>query len=404
MLGDYFSLSVKNVRKRGARSWLTMLGIFIGIAAVVSLISLGQGLQSAITGQFSTLDPDKLTIMNAAPGFGPPGSTAVNKLTDHDVDVLERVNGVDVVVERLIRVVEFEYNDVVDYEYVVNVPQEHDQMEVIYDSLNVELASGRLLTVSDQQKVVLGNDFTDDSYGRKITVGKDVLIQGEKFEVIGILKKASSFQTNGAILMADDDLRDILGIDDEIDIIVVQVEDRDEISDVKKGIEDALRKDRQLKRGEEDFSVQTPEQSLQTINTILAAINLVVGGIAAISLLVGGIGITNTMYTSVLERTKEIGVMKAVGARNKDVLTIFVIEAALLGFIGGLVGVVIGLGLAFIVSLAMNAAFPGIPFQVSISFPLVMLALIFSLVIGSVAGILPAIQAARLRPVDALRS
>lgn len=110
------------------------------------------------------------------------------------------------------------------------------------------------------------------------------------------------------------------------------------------------------------------------------------------------------MYTSVLERRKEIGVMKSVGATSREVVAIFLIEAALLGFIGGLVGALIGLGLAFLVSLAMNVAFPGIPFKVAFSFPLIFLSLVFSLVIGSIAGILPAIQASKLRPVEALRS
>ncbi|MEK6898911.1 MAG: ABC transporter permease [Nanoarchaeota archaeon] len=404
MLKDYLDLATKNVRKRGIRSWLTMLGIFIGIAAVVSLISLGSGLQNAITGQFSTLDPDKLVITNAETGFGPPGATAIKKLSQHDLDIINRVNGIDVVVQRLIRVASFEYNEITGYEYIVNIPEDSKQIKVIYDTLNVGLESGRLLSSNDRNKVVLGSDFTNDDYGKAISVGKRVTIQGRQFQVVGILKKASSFQINNVILMSDEDMRNLLDIGDEFDILVVQVKDRSELSKIKNEVERALRRDRNLKIGEEDFSVQTPEQSIQTINTILGAINLVIGGIAAISLLVGGIGITNTMYTSVLERTREIGVMKAIGAKNKDILAIFVTESSILGFVGGVIGIIIGLFLAFAVSYAMKLFIPGIPFDVTISFPLVLFSLVFSLVIGGIAGIFPAIQASNLRPVEALRA
>jgi putative ABC transport system permease protein len=204
--------------------------------------------------------------------------------------------------------------------------------------------------------------------------------------------------------MAEDDLKDIMNIGDEIDLIAVQVDSVDNVDKTANDIERAMRRDRGLKEGEEDFAVQTPEQSLATINTTLAVINLVVVAIAAISLLVGGIGITNTMYTAVLERTKEIGVMKAIGAKNRDVLILFLAESALLGVAGGLVGVAIGLGLAFLVSVLVTAAFPGISFGVTFSLPLIVGSLLFALLVGAISGVVPALQASRMRPVEALRS
>jgi len=130
---------------------------------------------------------------------------------------------------------------------------------------------------------------------------------------------------------------------------------------------------------------------------------LVVAGIAALSLLIGGIGIANTMYTSVLERTREIGIMKAVGARNQDVLAIFLIESALLGLVGGIIGAAIGLGLAFGVAGLASSALGGIDFKITFSVPLLLAAITFSLLIGVLSGIVPAIQASRLNPVEALR-
>ncbi len=397
-------LASKNIRNRGVRSWLTMIGIFIGIAALVSLITMGQGLQTAITGQFSTIDPDKLIVTNVDTGFGPPGSTAVEKLDDDDKELLESINGVDVVVQRLVRVVSFEFNDKTEFSYVANIPQEEDAIEVVYDALNIELEEGRLLDENDRRKVILGNDFKSDDFGKEIRIGKTVTIQGENFEVIGFLKKAGTFILNGAIIMPDKDLRDILEIGDEYDILIVQVKDAKEVDDLKSTIERKFRDDRDLDPGEEDFSVQTPQQGIQTINTILLSIQMVIAGIAIISLIVGGIGITNTMYTSVLERKKEIGIMKSVGAKNSDIITLFLAESALLGLVGGIVGIIIGLGLAYGAAAGISGALGGLEFVITPNTPLLIFAGVFSVLVGAISGVLPAIQASKLNPVEALRS
>ena len=402
MLFDYFALAFKNIKHRGVRSWLTILGIFIGIAAVVALISLGAGLKDAVTGQFSTLDTDKLIIQNSGTGFGPPGSTVVRKLDEHDVKVIESVSGVKQTLTRLIRMVKVEYNKVAKFQYVVSVHNDREKIQMISDSMNLEMAEGRFLEASDKNKVVLGNDFTDDSFEKPIRVGSNLEIQGENFEVVGILKKGSSFQTNSVVFMMEDDLKRILNIGDEFDIIVAQVYENSNIEDVAKNIERKLRSDRGLKAGEEDFSVQTPLQGVETINLTLNIINLILSGIAGISLFVGGIGIANTMYTSVLERTKEIGVMKAIGAQNKDILLIFLIESGLLGLVGGVIGASLGLGLSYGVSYIVGN-FIGIEMRVLISYPLLLGAVSFSFVVGILSGILPAIQASKLNVVEALR-
>src|SRR3989344_8051230 len=195
MFTDYFFLALRNVRKRGIRSWLTMLGIFLGIAAVVSLISLGQGLQTAITGQFGSLDADKLIVENTGTGFGPPGSTSVRKLTEDDVKIIESVSGVDFVIPRLIRVVKVEFNKLSRFSYIASIPENEEQINIINDALNVEPELGRLMEKDDLGKVVLGNDFLDeDRFEKPIRIGDNLNIQGEDFQVIGILKKAGTFQ------------------------------------------------------------------------------------------------------------------------------------------------------------------------------------------------------------------
>ena len=404
MLLDYVTLALRNIRKRGIRSWLTMLGIFIGIAAVVSLISMGSGLREAITGQFGELGADKLVVQNAETGFGPPGSTAVKKLTSHDLDIVKRVSGVEMAIPRLLRPATVEFNDEVTYGFLASITDDRKEVELIYEALGLELGSGRLLTAEDRGKVIVGADYVDSVFDKEIRVGSRLIIQGESFQVVGILKKASSFIVNSVLIMPEADMKKILSIDDEIDLIAVQVTDEDKSEQIATDIEDAFRKDRKLKKGQEDFTVQTPQQSLQAINTILAIINIVIVGIATISLLVGGIGITNTMYTSVLERTKEIGVMKSIGAKNRDVLGIFLVESSLLGFVGGVVGAIIGLGMAYLISFAVNSAFTGLTFNITLSWPLIIGSILFALVVGTISGIVPALQASRMKPVEALRS
>lgn len=404
MFLDYFLLALKNIRKRGIRSWLTMLGVFIGIAAVVSLISLGQGLETAITGQFSSLSTDTLTITNAETGFAPPGSAAIKKLTKHDLEIIESVQGIRITIPRLLRVARVEYNKILSFSFIGSIPKDKEQAEEIYSSFNLETQQGRLLKSEDTGKIVLGDDYLSDNFFEKeIRIGSKLKIQGKDFEVVGILKRTSTFTLNSAILMNEDDMKDLFDIDDEIDFIVAKVEDENKIEQVAEAIENELRQDRNLKKGEEDFQVQTPIQSLETVSTIINVVNIVVGGIAAISLLVGGIGIANTMFTSVLERRKEIGIMKAIGAKNKTILTVFIIESALLGFVGGIVGVVIGLALAFGVSALANSSLGETIFTLSPSPIFLASALLFSVLIGVISGIIPALQASRLNPVEALR-
>ena len=381
-----------------------MVGIFIGIATVVGLISLGQGLQTAVTGQFATLSTDKLTIQNAGTGFGPPGSTVIEKLNEHDLKVIEGVKGVEYTIPRLIRIIKVEYNEVGQFKYIGDIPDDSALADIVYKAGDLEVKEGRLLKPGDSGKVVIGSNIAKkEEFGKAIEVGKKINIQGKDFEVVGILKKGSSFQVNDVVMMLTNDMKNLLDIGDEIDMIIAQVEKPKEIKDVGDRIEKAMRKDRNLDLGEEDFSVQTPLEAVSAVNSVLTSINLVVVGIAMISLIVGGIGIANTMYTSVLERRREIGTMKAIGAKNSDILWIFLIESGLMGLVGGLIGVAIGLGMALSVASSANSYFGLEIITVDISIPLIITAIIFSFSIGVLFGVIPSYQASKLKPVDALR-
>ncbi len=404
MKKEHFSLAFNNLKRRKLRSWLTILGIFIGIAAVVSLISLGDGLRTAILGQFGALSVDKLTIQNKGSGFGPPGSTVVEKLNEKDLNAILEVDGVKIAIPRILRIVGIEYNKVLSFGYVIDMPMNSEELDLVYSTFSAEVEEGRLLKETDRKKILLGKDIAEsEEFGKKLSVGDKVRINGYFFEVVGILKKSSSFQINMVYFIPREDLEEILGIKNEYDMIIAQVEDRDRIEEISESIKKELMRLRGLDEGEEDFTIQTPLQAISSVNTILDIINIIVAGIAGISLAVGGIGIANTMYTSILERRKEIGIMKAIGAKNSDIAQIFLIESGLLGLVGGILGAIVGISIAFLGAGIANQALEENLFKVSISYTLIFSAIAFSFVIGALSGVLPAIQASKTNVVDALR-
>lgn len=406
MLKDYFIYSVRNLRHRGLRSWLTMIGIFIGIAAVVSLIGLGEGLRVAIGSQFGFLGPDILSVQASGLAFaGPPGTAVVEPLNDKLADKISKINGVEAAFNRYIESVAMEFNDRQEIRFAASVP-EGESRKIFETMVNLKAEKGRLLKEGDSKKAVLGNNFKEDSaFGKGVKVGDKILIKGIYFEVVGILEKKGSFIFDNNMLVNEQTIIDVIGAEkSKVNVIAVKVDDTSRLNEIKDGIEKLLRKERNAEKGEENFQVQSPQQILGTLNSALFAVQLFVYIIAGISLAVGGIGIMNTMYTSVLERTKEIGVMKSIGARNSAIFTIFFIESGLLGMVGGVIGITLGLIFAFGLSAIGRIALGSSLIQASVSPLLVFGALLFSFAFGTAFGVLPAYQASRLSPVDSLRS
>jgi len=404
MIKDYFSLGIKNLRRRGIRSWLTLLGILIGIAAVVSLISLGQGLQVAVSSQFGISTTEVITVQaGGLNAYGPPGSGATNQLTGEDADAIRKLDTVERVIERNIPGGKIEFNDIVGFGNAFSVPDGEDR-EFVIEQLEIEMVAGRFLKDGDNRKVVLGYNFYEEDgvFGKRVRPGHNILLQDVEFEVVGVMGKRGSFIFDNAVFVNDAPLEDLMGYGDDVDLIVVKVKDSDLMDKAAEDIEKLMRERRDVDKGEEDFEVSTPEAALEDVNQVLAGIQAFIVIIASASILVGAIGIINTMTTSVLERKREIGIMKAVGARNSDIFFQFFIEAGLMGLIGGLAGIIIGVNVGIFGILAIND-FMGVTTRPQISLILIFGALAGSFIIGSVSGIVPAMSAARQHPVDALR-
>jgi len=400
---NYLLIILGNLRYRKLRSWLTMIGIFIGIAAVVSLISLGQGLQVAINAEFEKMGTNKIMIEAGGLSLGIPGSgMATEILTENDVDVIERVKGVDKVAKMVYKTSKTEFHDDVKYTFVSGMPTD-ETSEVFSEMQSVELAQGRELKSTDKYKAVIGDLIAKgELFDKEVRLRDRITILDKEFKIVGIYQPVGNPQDDKNIYIPYDTARELFDLE-EVGMLIVQTLDGVDVTGVANQIKKDLRDYRNVDEGEEDFMVQTFEQIMESFNTIFGMVQAVIIGIAAISLLVGGIGITNTMYTSVLERTKEIGIMKAVGARNSDILKLFLIESSMLGLIGGLIGIIIGVGLSKTVEIVVTKAYGFEYLKAYFPWYLIIGALAFSFVVGSISGVFPARQASKMRPVDALR-
>lgn len=401
---NYFNLAFRNLKKKGVRSYLTLLGIFIGILAVVSLITLGTAMKTAVTSQFGAGSTEVISVQAGGLNYGAPGSNVVKPLTQDDVDKINKIDSVEFAVGRNIRTGKLEYNNILGVGSAYSIPEGYEK-EVYEITDDVEAEYGRLLESGDSKKVVLGNNFYDgdtNGFGKDIYPGKQVLINDETYSVAGILKKKGSFIYDWTVFMYDDDLKNLMNYGNDVDIIQVKVKDKELIEKTKTEIERILRQQRDVKIGEEDFEVSTPESTLKTVNSVIGAIQAFIIIIASISIIVGSIGIVNTMSTSVLERKKEIGIMKAIGARNSQIFLQFFVESGFLGLIGGALGAIFGVLVGVAGTYGINN-WLGSTIEPQISFGLIFFSLIGSFLIGAIAGIVPAMKAAKQNPVEALR-
>lgn len=400
---NYFILAYRNLRKKGVRSYLTLLGICIGILAVVSLITIGSGLKLAVTSQFGVSDTELITVTASGGSYGPPGYDTIVPLTTNELNEIKKLSSVKSAIGRVIMSGSFEFNDKVIFGYSTNIPHGEDR-NVFYEQIEANPLIGRLPKEEDSGKVFLGYNFYANKVGleKPILPGNKIEINGKEFEVVGILEKKGSLLVDNLVFMNEDDSQNLFDYGNELNIIAVLSKDKDNIEKTKEDIEKLLRRLRDVKVGSEDFTVSTPEASMKQVNSVLNAIQIFIILIASISIIIGIIGIINTMTTSILERKKEIGIMKAIGAKNSQIFMQFFVESGFLGLIGGGIGVLFGIALGYFGVVGINN-FIGGNVQPKISFFLIFFALIGSFIIGAAAGIIPAMKAAKQNPVEALR-
>jgi putative ABC transport system permease protein len=399
---EYLNIAWRNLKRRRLRSWLTMIGIFISVAIIFILFSLSIGLQTSIEEQFRQLGSDKFFVMARGQLAG-PGTGGAVELTENDIDAINRVSGVRDSTYWVASTAKVEFRGQVRFVTVIGL--ELDGVDLYVETGFYNEDEGKFLQKGDSKRAMIGSQYKyNDFYNAPVSAGDKIEINDVDFKVKAIFESVGNPADDRVVYIPMKDFRELFPETGErIDQIMVQVEQGQEILEVALKAEKRLRSARDVDEDTQDFTVLTPEELLDTFGAVLNILTGFLLGVAAISLLVGGIGVANTMYTSVVERTKEIGVMKAVGARNTDIMALFTIEAGLIGLVGGILGVLIGLifvkTLEFVAiqQLGLGILRAATPFYLFVG------SLAFSLFVGALSGLWPAWKASKIRPVDALR-
>jgi putative ABC transport system permease protein len=393
------------------RSWLTITGIVIGVAAVIAIVSIGDGMQQSLNAQLNALGGDIVTI---SPGFdrgggggfsrggggggGSSGPQAVTKdivLARSDLQALKGIPDIALIDTNIRGSVDIYYLGKKGKVTVTGVDQS------IWSQITLtKIKTGRMLDPADQNVIVVGGRLAASYFDQPLGINKMVTINGSAFRVVGILDDQSNsvyMPIQMAFQVIPEKTNDIY------DTFVVKIKDENQLDAAIAKIQDKLMTARHVTAKNMDFSITSRKEMQQTRADTMNSMNTFLLAIAGVSLIVGSIGIANTMFTSVIEKTKEIGIMKAIGARNGDILLIFLFNAAFIGLVGGILGIILGT----ILSGFMPALMGGLPMGrgglAIVTFNSIAMALSVSVSVGILAGIIPAHQASKLRPVDALR-
>jgi putative ABC transport system permease protein len=383
-----FKMAIKSILSNKLRSLLTMLGIIIGVAAVIALVALGQGATKSVKEQVQSLGTNLLTVSILGRG------STVTLTGAEAIAMGNKVDGIQYIAPASTQSASVKFNSTsVD----VNVVGTNADYALVKD---YKMSSGRFLAQIDldvyQKVAVIGSSTATELFGFSSPIGEYILIQGIRYKVVGVLaeKGSSTTGSNDEVVMIPLTSAERLFKSKGVRTIYVQAATPDKIDSVVSGLEKELSS--HFRGNTNSYRVFNQSDALSTLTSVSDTLTLALAGIAGISLLVGGIGIMNIMLVSVTERTREIGIRKAIGAKKRDILIQFLIESMVLSGLGGLLGIGIGVGAA---QGASSAFHMDIVFSVNI----ILVAFFFSVAIGVLFGMFPANKAAKLKPIEALR-
>ena len=397
--------ALESLMANKTRAALTILGIVIGVAAVIAMLGVGQGAQNTITGSISGIGSNLLFVFS---GNFQEEVRNVQPLTLGDAEAIAdpfQAPSVGAVAPVISSNLQVSFSGEQTRVEVSGVTPEFGPVRN-YSLLDGEFISEEHI-LGRSSVALIGVEVADKLFGhRDGLVGETIRIEGQPFRIIGVLepKGGSSFGSQDNVVLipfTTADTRLIRRSQDRVDVIYVQAVSTDEVDQAADQISQILRNRHRIMLGPDDFTVFTQQDFVATAQTITGVFTIFLGGVAGISLLVGGIGIMNIMLVSVTERTREIGLRKALGARKADILLQFLTESSLLSLLGGVIGILLGWVLSFIVG--QIAAANNTPIDPAIGLEAILLATLFSTAVGLFFGIYPANRAANLEPVEALR-
>jgi putative ABC transport system permease protein len=398
---DEIKYAFQNLKQRKTRSLLSVLSILIGITAIFALVSFGMGIKSYVNNLATESGTNKLLIQ--AKGIGAPGTDDTFSLTKDDLDFIGKVNGIDQIVGMYYKVSKITFKEKNKYSYLIGL--DIDKIDFILQGMNLKIEQGRELKKSDTNKAVLGYNYLLDNkvFSKGLKTGDKISIDDVQFEIVGFYSAVGNPADDAQIYITSNIFEQLYPAKKEkYSMIMASTEQGIETKAMADKVTEKLRKHKGQEKGKENFYVQTFEDAIATFGTIINIISSVLVLIALVSVIVASVNIMNTMYTAVLERTKEIGIMKAVGARNNDILFIFLLESGVIGMLGGAMGVGLGylvakIGAGYAAAAGFSALKPIFPAGLIIG------CILFSFIVGAGSGLMPAIRASKQRPVDALR-
>jgi len=400
---DAFLLVYRNIKERKTRSILTMLGIVVGIALAIAIMSIGYGMQESITEQLSEM-ADIIMVTPGSVEFGSFGE--FGSFNERDLKDVERIQGVKEAAAMMGEMQEVEYRGEKVMVEIVGI-EPRDMGAVFGETVKLEedgdsgtSTSGRELRDNDRKACEIGYSVANDYFDDEIGVNDRITINGSKFRVIGVLEKQGGFRSNvdAQIYVTKRDAVTILDNED-ISTIFVRVRDIGEAEEIADEIEERIDENHKL----DDFtSAMAMGGAIEDLEYIFGILRVFLLLVASISLIVASLGIMNTTLMSVMERTHEIGVMKAIGAKNRNILFLFLMEAGLVSVVGGVLGCIVGIVWAKIISFGIAAKF-GVEIAAIVKTEVLIGGVAVAMLVGILSGLYPARKASKMSPVEAVR-
>jgi putative ABC transport system permease protein len=389
MLFDYLSLIVKDIRMRKFSSFLTFFAIGLGILSIFVIILVSSAFSNSIQEQFDKMGTNRIIITSKGSNFIGQGG----ELTDNILSNVESKAFIKRVTPFYIKNAQIKYQNEIKGRMILGTEFSQDTFE----DFNLEVEFGRYPKLSDKYGVIIGPKFASDVFKKDVAVGSNIYIKDTKFKVVGILKSVGNPEDDKSAYFNINSVRRLYDEDDKVDMIYASVVESYDVDLAAKNVKVLL----ENRLGSDTVNVQTFAQMLEQITDILGVVKLVFGGVAFISLIVGALGIINTMYVVITEKTKDIGIMKAIGAKNSDIFLLYTFQSGCFGLFGAIFGVVFGSIGAFV--FGFWAVENGFDMNISVEFLPVFGLLLFGFCVGVFSGFLPAYKASKLKIVETFR-